>query len=324
MIMPPSWKAEIDKTVNEITAGFADAQESAGKQGQKIATRIEALTDELRHRNAKQEADEPQKRTRENRTIAGLFATAIFTCALAGFSAWQVYETRRAYDPIKQSADAAKTAGDDAAQQVTILKKQSDVMRGQLEEMVLDQRPWIHFEGLPQIASPLELSSPRVASMKVTYTVKNSGKNPARRVRIVDDLFPLVSPDQFLVSQAAVCARALVPNAFVPNQVWPFDSEYVLFPGQQVVETKTIVMVGLGEVREWNNPKRAVVHPLLIGCIDYQFLSSDAHHQTGFIFQIRPKVQHPNLTWGIDLDEGAAQPADLDLRVSMAGTGPAN
>ena len=72
MIMPPSWKAEIDKTVIETTAAFADAQESASKQSQKIATHIEALTDELKRRNAKQEADEPQKRTRENRTIAGL------------------------------------------------------------------------------------------------------------------------------------------------------------------------------------------------------------------------------------------------------------
>ena len=201
---------------------------------------------------------------------------------------------------------------------------QLSAMEGQLAEMALDQRPWIHFEGLPQIVSPLELSSPRVASMNVTYTVKNSGKNPARRVRIIDDLIPLASPDKFLVEQATVCTRALAPNAFVPNQLWPFDSEYVLFPGQQFVETKTIVMVGLGEVREWNNPKRAVVHPLLVGCIDYRSLSSDAHHQTGFIFEIRRKVQHANLMWGIDLDEGSAQPADLDLRVSMAGTGPAN
>ena len=68
------------------------------------------LASELERYNSKQAADEPRKHTRENWTICGLVATAVFTFALAGFSAWQVCETRRAYDPIEEFVDAANIA----------------------------------------------------------------------------------------------------------------------------------------------------------------------------------------------------------------------
>jgi hypothetical protein len=51
-------------------------------------------------------------------------AAALFTFALAGFSAWQVAETRRTYGPIKESADAAKAQSEANRDQVAILKSQ--------------------------------------------------------------------------------------------------------------------------------------------------------------------------------------------------------
>jgi hypothetical protein len=134
-MLPPSWKGEIDKSIDEATARYADAQDRSTEQGREIAARIEALTSELERYNSKQEADEPKKRTRENWTTGGLIATAIFTFALASFSLWQVVETRRAYGPIEKSADAARDAADAAKTAAGAASQQVITMQGQLAEM---------------------------------------------------------------------------------------------------------------------------------------------------------------------------------------------
>jgi hypothetical protein len=158
------------------------------------------------------------------------------------------------------------------------------------------------------------------ASWDIAFTTKNSGKNPARRINIITSLFPLAGANELLADQAKICA-----SAFAPRELGAFDTEFTLFPGQQFgPTTMTIVMTRLDEVRNGIILSVLLSCPYLIGCIDYQFLSSTDHHQTGFIFNIRRKKQDPNLQWGVNLDEGAAQAADLDLSISIIGTGPAN
>jgi hypothetical protein len=110
MALPPSWKSEVQSTVDKASTRCTDTEKRTDERSQKIAAGIEVLTDELKRYNSKQERDETGKRCRQNWTIGGLIATAVFTFCLAGFSLWQVIETRRAYGPIEEAAAAAKTS----------------------------------------------------------------------------------------------------------------------------------------------------------------------------------------------------------------------
>jgi hypothetical protein len=154
-MLPPSWKGEVNKAIDEATARYTDAQGRTSEQNREIAAGIEALTGELKRYNFKQETEEPRKRTRENFTMAGLIATAIFTFALAGFSLWQALEIRWAYDPIKQQADAA------FASLQYLLETEQPVIK-------IDD---IEIKGIP-------------GNPQLTYRLKNEGKRTARGWRI--------------------------------------------------------------------------------------------------------------------------------------------
>jgi len=204
--------------------------------------------------------------------------------------------------------------------QVIIFRGQLNVMQGQLEEMALDQRPWIHFDGLPKIVGPLEMSSPRVASLDIAFAITNTGKNPARRVNINYGLIPGEFFGNYLFYQAKVCADALAPK-----EAGAIDTEYTLFPGQQLAITRTVVMVGLDKMYVPDNQRRIRVAPALVGCITYQFLSNDDPHQTGFICEIWPKGHSRDNERGFELSwDEAIQAADLYVRDSPVGNGPAN
>ena len=193
-------------------------------------------------------------------------------------------------------------------------------MQGQLEEMVLDQRPWIHFDGLPKIVGPLEMSSPRVASLDIAFAVTNTGKNPARRVDISYDLIPGEFFGNYLFYQTKVCAGALAPK-----EAGTIDTEYTLFPGQQLALTRTVVMVGLDKMYVPDDQRRIKISPALVGCITYRFLANDDPHQTGFIYEIWRKGHSRDNERGFELTwDDAIQAADLYVRDSPVGNGPAN
>jgi hypothetical protein len=156
MVLPPSWKSEVDKAIDEATGRHADAHDRAAEQNREIAARIETLTDELKRHNSKQETEEPRKRTYENWTMGGLIATAIFTCALASFSLWQTLETRWAYGPIKESADAANRGADITASL---------------------ERPYIFFN--PRPTKNATKDGPNDANPTISYYDLNVGRVPA-------------------------------------------------------------------------------------------------------------------------------------------------
>jgi hypothetical protein len=132
-MLPEDWKKEIDQTISEAKSAYEDAQNRSAEQNREVAASVQILASQLERYNTAQDRDGPSKSRRENLTIGGLFATAAFTLALAGFSLWQVIETRRAYDPIKESADAARDAADAAKKQVEVA---TDVEKRQLRAYI--------------------------------------------------------------------------------------------------------------------------------------------------------------------------------------------
>jgi hypothetical protein len=114
---PPEIKAivgQIEKIIGRVDRSADEREKRNTEQQKEIATAVQSLTDELQAQQAKEEAAEPAKRCRENVTIVALWLAALFTLALAALSAYQLVEMRKAYEPQRQSAEAASkqaTAG---------------------------------------------------------------------------------------------------------------------------------------------------------------------------------------------------------------------
>jgi hypothetical protein len=199
-----------------------------------------------------------------------------------------------------------------------IFKRQLDTMQGQLNAMEADQRPWIALQALPLLTG--FQTDPNVAMMELTFNIKNTGKTPARRVgillRIIDQF---IHPD-LLTVQTNICA-----DSSKPLQPGAKYIEFTMFPGDQYSKGAIAFMFkdAIAESRKRNKEGHAVISAAIVGCIDYQFLFAEAHHQTGFIFDVLRKVPAPVIGAGIDLDSVAPEPSDLNVTFDFVGNGPA-
>jgi hypothetical protein len=116
-ILPPVWKAVVDKIEEAIqkASGRADQQNKKNYEQQgAFVSAIENLSQNVKAYNEKKKESERSKRCRENVTSIALCAAAVFTFALAGLSACQLQEMKRVYGPIETSAAAATTAAEAA------------------------------------------------------------------------------------------------------------------------------------------------------------------------------------------------------------------
>jgi hypothetical protein len=123
-MLPEDWKKEIDKAVDEASRRANEANKNLYSDYVKtLSAKFDAVVDQLRAYNDKENIERPKKQRRECWTIIALFAAAVGTAMLAVFAAWQAYETRRAFDPIQQSASAAKDSADVARHALIDLRR---------------------------------------------------------------------------------------------------------------------------------------------------------------------------------------------------------
>jgi hypothetical protein len=172
-MLPDDWKKEIDEAVGKASSAAADAEKHRTEENKEIAARVDELARQVGRYNAKEEREAPAKKFRENLTIAALFCAALFTLALAGFTAWQAWETRQAFEPINRQATDTHTLANAANNQVI-------AMQGQLDAMNREQRPYLWLTN--DVFQPVIDKEGRL-----NWDAKfiNSGKTPANNVRLV-------------------------------------------------------------------------------------------------------------------------------------------
>lgn len=135
-MLPPSWKTEVQKTIEESASAERDQRKAEQNEASaNIAAAINALRDAQAAQTNSEDANEKKNQAINKATLALVAFTVLFT----GLS-WlafreQLKEMRKVYDPIKQSADAAKAAAEAANKQATAADKQVTAMQGQLDEM---------------------------------------------------------------------------------------------------------------------------------------------------------------------------------------------
>ncbi len=235
---------------------------------------------------------------REWLTIVGLFIAA-------GVSFFQWLELRSTDHSIAEQAKASRD--------------QLSVMQSQLGVMEADQRPWISMVAMPKITSPLHMISSSWATLDLTFTIKNSGRLPARRVAIALKIVGFPRYADLLGEQQRFCGRGDEP--LPPGAKY---AEFTIFPGDQyeMTESASALADDLVEMRASDNKKRALVAGI-VGCINYQFTSDERVHRTGIIFNLLRKTATQETNFAIDLDTTPIRPDDLSLSFSHVGNGPA-
>src|ERR1700730_1997228 len=121
-MLPPSWKSEVQKAVEEAANRDAHKREaSEAEKSAAITSQLSALVDQLEGQEEREKRPKQIKIWTDFITLILVALTAVFT----GLAWWvfrgqlhvfegQFTEMQKVYGPIKESADAATSAADTA------------------------------------------------------------------------------------------------------------------------------------------------------------------------------------------------------------------
>jgi hypothetical protein len=164
-----------------------------------------------------------------------------------------------------------------AWQQVKVMNKTLEVT----------ERPWVALTQ-PTITRPLEFD-PTVATISVEYSLKNIGHSTAEHIAIWQGLVPCRWPSYASVidAQAKHCDPLRTGDYSGVSSDEAFTG-FLLFP-DETMSNKGGVAVSLEDVRKvelrfLGGPPSVMM--ALVGCIDYQSVISEQHHQTRFAFAL--------------------------------------
>jgi hypothetical protein len=167
-----------------------------------------------------------------------------------------------------------------AATQAWVYFKQAKIMRGQLNQMQADQRPWIPDQ--VTITDALRFYDHRKPHIGLTFALENIGHSPAFQVGVSAMLWRFTSDAP--LRQAAHHFSELMRTAHHgPNVIG-----YTIFPNQtKKFEIITSVFVNHEEDKIWEST-RDPVNIFVIGCIFYTFSQGAMPHITPFVYRILP------------------------------------
>jgi len=172
-MLPPSWKAETQKAVEEIISCHESKREAnQDNAATKITASIDALRDAQNCQTSHQDSGDKKNRTLSLVTVALLFVTVFFTYKTWSAISDQVVEMRKVYDPIKQSADAAKAAA-------TAAQKSADLAE---EALTRRDRAFVYYRYLQTI--PVVTADGSVPNVLFIYHLENGGNTRTRDMHI--------------------------------------------------------------------------------------------------------------------------------------------
>jgi hypothetical protein len=185
---------------------------------------------------------------------------------------------QRVYDPIKQSADAAKAAAGAA-------ERQAGILQSQLDTMQVEQRAWVSFSN-PEISTDLTVDLNSGAKTTFRAIIQNSGHLPAENVRPEFTILsgPLKeAPNQ---TRKRVCAEAAkAPLVRKMAGILEFYGD-VLFPGdKKPVEHPIVISPETINDLRFRHVDGAIIW--IIVCINYKIIQRENdQHQTSHIFMV--------------------------------------
>lgn len=208
----------------------------------------------------------------EHLTLVLTFVIATSTFFYTIFAGWQLYEIHSSSADTHALAVAAKNQAIAATLQANTLDK----------TLESSQRPWIAVDASP--GGPLTINQyGMIARVKVHFA--NVGHSPAIQVRITGKL-----GDFFGGS-----SKSLLPNPYTMRKQICDALAKEADPYQKVLFPDGDSNIIFGVVMQPDEVAKAAIedgtiHPILIGCVDYQYsFEIGQHHQTRFAYSISAK-----------------------------------
>lgn len=252
----------------------AETRESADnhKEIMRALTTLTASVDSVaaQHSASRQQAGhhEKGKRIREWLTFAALMAAvavALFTLRVSHSDTLEALEkTEASINESKHLTEAAVALAETAQRQFEA-----------------SQRPWINVTATANGPFIVSDTSPH---LEVQLQIVNYGPSPALDVRYYAEIFLRETPEQAIEREKEICPQ--VSTGFVKHtsgiQV-KMSGGWVIFPHVSPTPD-AIIYMSEQDAAKWKQvgPGNSIV-PTIVGCADYQFTFTSAHHQTGFI-----------------------------------------
>lgn len=154
-----------------------------------------------------------------------------------------------------------------------------------LRQLETTDRPWLKVQ--IQFTSPLAFTE-EGASVSVRFTIINVGHSVAVNATLEPRIHIQAWGDgviwaNVLKAHDELCANVhgILPTVLFPNDP-PFIQDYIFSIPQSELEKGRVAGSDL-------------IHPYVMGCVDYQFSGHEAHHQTRFLYEIhRLDASQPN------------------------------
>jgi hypothetical protein len=160
---------------------------------------------------------------------------------------------------------------------------QLSIMRGQLDEMRVDQRPWVR----PQIvrADKFIVEDSKL-SFGVIVQFINSGKSPAFNIDYWDNVVAADYP-RLLLRQGDMCRAAENASASTDERI---QRNFTIFPGDNGDRTFNFGYEGTDvnqfDVTTAGTNKVIWIDPVIIGCVTYRYFNDTAFHHTWFAYEL--------------------------------------
>ena len=155
------------------------------------------------------------------------------------------------------------------------------IMRGQLDEMKTEQRPWVSIKTVP--VSDLSVFK-EGASIFLDITTKNVGNKPAMSIFPVPQIFPKDDPDinDFYKVQKRICNWPYRPGAY-----------NILFPNDESTQRTIATFTGTEKLPNHWPPSvgQSYFFAYLIVCLNYLSAPGDAPHRTAILYELNQITQ---------------------------------
>jgi hypothetical protein len=249
------------------------------KQMIRVLSTLSASVDSVaaEHSASRRQADchEKGKRIREWLTFGALMAAvaaALFTLRVTHSDTLDALEKTEA--SINESKDLTRA---------TVALAETAQRQFQASE-----RPWINVTGTANGPFIVTDTHPH---LEVQLQIVNYGPSPALDVRYYAEIFLRESPEQSIEREKEICpqvsTRLVKHGSGIQVQI---SGGWVIFPHVSPTPDAIIYMSEQDAIK-WKQvgPSNSIM-PTMVGCADYQFTFSSAHHQTGFIYELYRSV----------------------------------
>jgi hypothetical protein len=186
---------------------------------------------------------------------------------------------------------------------------QLNAIRGQLDAMETDKRPWLRVD--VSVSKPIvfsEWSGTKEINVPLTFNLKNYGQAPAINVRVWPSIsqHPGISRWKELDGPQKIACEEARTQAD-ENTIGGF----AIFPGESNPDARTI---GIGNIYQTDDRILFSV----FGCVDYTY-GDGRHGQTGFRMRLGQVINKREL--GLAFIQGTVQPYDEPISPELLAKG---